>query len=193
MFEIHIQFGQKIKALRSFILLTLFQHSIHSHSIPARKEELQPFCPHYSSSPANRPYLPVIMICHTSRITAVQHKLSQMAMIATILDEMSRNNIPIQKHVPPRSPKHPPCFPRKQMKETEHLPYGGSIWVPTWAFTLTMLSLLLFSTVFYLFFSIKSERWWRINTYKFCTVLCFWWRCCWRKVRPVLLLSYWFS
>lgn len=40
---------------------TLFQYFTLSHSIPARKEELQPFCPHYSSPPANRPYLPVIM------------------------------------------------------------------------------------------------------------------------------------
>lgn len=45
----------------------LFQCSLRSststlsHYIPARKEELQPFCPHYSSSQANRPYLPVIM------------------------------------------------------------------------------------------------------------------------------------
>ncbi len=54
-------FGLKIKTFYIFEIFYNAQHFTLSHSIPARKEELQPFCPHYSSSPANRPYLPVIM------------------------------------------------------------------------------------------------------------------------------------
>lgn len=151
---------------------TLFQHYTLSHSIPARKRNFSHSVHIIHLLLQIGPIYQSLWICHTSRITAVHHKLSRMAMIATILDEMSRNNMPIQQHVPPRSPKHPPCFSWEQSEETEHLPYGGSIWVLAWAFTLTMLSLLLPTTLFYWFCSIKSERWWRINTHKFCTVLC---------------------